>query len=135
MLGGMGDAQTPDEILRGNIGAAMGRRKLTQPDLAARMTALGYKWIRQTVGDVQSGRRSLRAAELYGLALALEVSIATLIAPADEYEDVTLPSGKPVSAASVQRSARGITRGAIRWDGNDPIFPPEDMRTGWMGEE
>ena len=130
----MGEGLTPDELLRGNIGAAMGRLQLTQPELARRMKKLGYNWIRQTVGDVQTGRRSLRAAELYGLSVSLEVSIATLMAPQpDEDERVVLPSGRSMPAASVRRSARGQTRGAVRWgDDGDPIFPPEeDTRTGW----
>lgn len=133
MLIGMGDGQAPDKLLRGNIAAAMARRELSQPDVAARMKALGYKWIRQTVGDVQNGRRSLRASELYGLALALETSIATLVAPAaGEDEAVTLPSGVQISAASVRRSAKGQTRGAVRWDGNVPVFPPVGPDGWWQ---
>lgn len=113
----------------------MGRRGLKQPDLAERMKALGYKWLRQTVGDVMTGRRSLRASEILALSLALETSIAALTAPADEDAAVTLPSGEALSAESVRRSARGQTRGAVRWDGNVPVFPPVNPPGWWMPPE
>lgn len=119
----MGDGQTPDELFRGNIAAAMARRKLTQPDLAARMRELGYKWIRQTVGDVQTGRRSLRAGELYGLSLALEIPITTLVVPwADAGEpSVRLPSGL-ILDFTTQFRIRNVPWAPIMWDGNSPRF-------------
>jgi 8-oxo-dGTP diphosphatase len=123
----MGDGQTPDELLRGNMAAVMARRGLTQPDLAARMQALGYKWIRQTVGDVQTGRRGLRASELYGLALALELPITTLVVPWADVEEpsVRMPSGL-ILDFTTQFRIRNVPWAPIMWEGNTPKFKATD---------
>jgi hypothetical protein len=127
MLGGMGDGQAPGELLAGNIAAAMARRRLGHADVAERMQALGYKWIRQTVGDVLSGRRSLRAAELYGVAVALDIPITTLVVPwADSVSaGVTLPSGV-ILEFSTQFQIRDVPSAAIMWTGNKPQFARGD---------
>jgi transcriptional regulator with XRE-family HTH domain len=119
----MADGQTAGEMLAGNIAAAMARRRLGQADLAERMQALGYKWIRQTVGDVLSGRRSLRAAELYPLSLALELPITTLVVPwADAGEtSVRLASGL-ILDFTTQFRIGNVPWAPVMWDGNKPKF-------------
>lgn len=112
MLSGMGDGQAPREVLAENIAAAMGRLRLGHAGLAERMQDLGFKWIRQTVGDVLSGRRSLRAAELFGLALALEIRVQRLVIPDDEVRLISLPNGRAVLAKAVTTGAAAV------WDGN-----------------
>jgi hypothetical protein len=127
MLSGMGDGQEPREVLAGNIAAAMARRRLGHAGLAERMQDLGFKWIRQTVGDVLSGRRSLRAAELYGLALALEMPVQRLVIPDDDVRAISLPNGRPVLAKAVTMGA------AAMWDGNKLVRLSGD--TAWQDGE
>jgi transcriptional regulator with XRE-family HTH domain len=119
MLSGMAAPTTPGAILAGNIAAARVRRRLQQSDLADRMRALGWKWVRQTVGEVENNRRRPSAEELYGLAEALDVSIPELMAPSDSDGEVRLPGGIVIGAVSVQRLAgRGVNDRSILWDGN-----------------
>jgi hypothetical protein len=123
----MGDGQAPGELLAGNIAAAMARRRLGHADLAERMQELGYKWIRQTVGDVLSGRRSLRASELFGLALALETTAPRLVIPDDDVREIVLPSGRTVLA-------KAVTMGpAAMWERNKLVRLSGDM--AWIGDE
>jgi transcriptional regulator with XRE-family HTH domain len=120
MLSGMATPTTPGEILAGNIAAARVRRRLQQSELADRMRALGWKWVRQTVGEVESNRRRLTAEELYGLAEALEVSIPQLMTPPDPDGEVRLPGGISIGAVSVERLAgRGVNDRSILWDGTN----------------
>jgi hypothetical protein len=72
---------------------------------------------------VQSGRRRLRASELYGLALALEIPITTLVVPwADVNEtSVRLPSGL-ILDFTTQFRIRNVPWAPILWEGNTPKF-------------
>jgi hypothetical protein len=115
-------------MLAGNIAAAMARRHLGHADMAERMQNLGYKWARQTVGDIVNGKRQLRAGELYGVAVALEIPVTTLVIPwADEgpMPEVGLPSGL-VLIFSAQFRISNVPAFPIMWDGNKPKFESTD---------
>ncbi len=63
-----------------NIRVARAYHLLKQDDVVTRMHALGFTyWHRQTVGQVERGKRRLYVEELYGLAQALETSVAGLL--------------------------------------------------------
>jgi transcriptional regulator with XRE-family HTH domain len=116
---------TYDEILARNIRAARSRVDIGQENLAARMRALGFSaWIRQTVGSTERGRRRPTAAEIAGLAFALQTTISRLLAPVDEDQAVALqPDGPLVSVNSVRLSAIGrIPVGEVEWDGDKPVI-------------
>jgi 8-oxo-dGTP diphosphatase len=115
-------SSTYSETLAGNVAASRVRRRLNQANLAARMQALGYRWVRQTVSEVEAGRRRLNAEEVLGLSFALETSMAALYAPAFEDRAVDLPSGAVVSVATVRRSASGYYDGSVLWRGDVPVF-------------
>jgi transcriptional regulator with XRE-family HTH domain len=83
------------EVIAGNIAAERARQRLSQASVAARMNQLGFPWIRQTVGDCESGRRQVSAPELLGLAHALTLSVGDLIVP-PRGEFVTMPFGQRV---------------------------------------
>jgi transcriptional regulator with XRE-family HTH domain len=118
------------DVLVRNIRAARTRLDIGQESLAARMRALGYDaWIRQTVGSTERGRRRPTAEEVFALSLALETSIAALMAPKDEDKIVDLPSGETVTVAAVQWSARGVLYGSVTWDGDTPVFAEDDPAT------
>src|SRR5689334_22593535 len=98
-----------------NLRAVRVRKKLEQRDLVERMRLLGFEnWHRQTLSRIEQGHRNLLAAELLGLAYALETSIEVLLAPAvDERGYIALGDG----AVHVQHAAarvRGVSDGAIR---------------------
>lgn len=111
-------------VLAKNMRAARSRADLQQEPLAARMRALGYSaWVRQTIANVERGKRRLTAEEILGLACALETTIATLMAPVDDDRIVDFPSGASVPVEHVRRLARGVNDGSVRWEGDSPVFP------------
>jgi transcriptional regulator with XRE-family HTH domain len=111
-----------DVIVR-NLRAVRVRKKLEQRDLVERMRQLGFpNWHRQTLSRIEQGQRNLLAAELLGLAYALETSIDVLLAPAaDERGYIELGDGA-VHMRHAAARVRGVSDGAIRWDGNTPDF-------------
>lgn len=119
------------DVLARNIRAARTRVDIGQDSLAARMRALGYdKWLRQTVGATERGRRRPTAEEMLGLAYALETSIARLMQPAEEDKVVEFPSGDAIAVEAVRLSVTGqILHGALIWEGDEPRMaagvPPE----------
>jgi transcriptional regulator with XRE-family HTH domain len=139
MLSGMAP-DTARQMLAGNIGAAMGRTRLTQTDLAERMKQLGYeKWSRQTVAEIVSGNRRVLAEELFGLALCLDAAVDRLMRPLWEQEDIELTSGFALPALAVGQLVGGGDFGdepaervarlrefrrGIRWDGNVLVRVP-----------
>jgi transcriptional regulator with XRE-family HTH domain len=114
-----------DDVLAANIRAARSRRGLQQEPLAARMRALGYSaWLRQTVANVEKGRRRVTAGEIFGLAVALEVTIPQLMAPSDPDGLVEFPNGQVIHSFSVEQLAgRGRNDHAVQWaDDGMPVF-------------
>jgi hypothetical protein len=127
MLGHVDIAAAFDEVLAGNITAARARRGLNQASVAVRMKALGFPWLRQTVGEVEKGRRQVTTKEVLGLSLVMDTSIAALIIPPPEVEFVALPDGKVVPARFMAGSVL-LHRNAgdvVSWSGDDPV---------WFGE-
>jgi transcriptional regulator with XRE-family HTH domain len=120
------------DVLARNIRAARNRIDIGQDSMAARMRALGYTaWIRQTASSTERGRRRPTAEEIFGLACALETTIANLMAPKDEDTVVEFPSGQPISVVFARMSAAGkIIHGAIRWDGDNPLISELDYPPG-----
>lgn len=108
---------TYTDVLARNVRAARSRLGVSQEMLASRMRSLGYTaWLRQTVANVEKARRRVMAEEIFGLAYALETSIAVLMCPTSDDGLVSFPDGTAVSFLSVKRSADGLNDGAIQWD-------------------
>jgi 8-oxo-dGTP diphosphatase len=153
MLYRMATPKTPEAILAGNIAAARARRRLDQQDLADRMRALGWKWVRQTVGEVENNRRRLTAGEILGLAICLETTVPRLMAPLMEDEWIGLPNGMSLRVGAVVALVTGELPADdspardIRWYQNTPvrtIVPPHEaedaprpleVRGRWETEE
>jgi transcriptional regulator with XRE-family HTH domain len=135
----MTELTTLGAILASNIKTARVLRRFEQQDLADRMRGLGYKWVRQTVGEAENSRRRLTVEETFALALALDTTVERLMMPqpwADEEADekpVKLPSGItfpwPVvryvisggdpSGETTERRDRHLSHNrGIRWEGN-----------------
>lgn len=53
----------------------------TAERLAAEMTKAGFDWTRQTVTNMETGRRNLGVDELVGLAVVLDVALLHLMVP------------------------------------------------------
>ena len=69
----------PSQILARNLGAVRRLRGWRQEFVAERMMYLGHPWTRQTVGEVEQGRRNVTVDELFSLALVFEITIARLL--------------------------------------------------------
>jgi transcriptional regulator with XRE-family HTH domain len=97
-------ATTYAGLLRRNVKTARARLGINQEALASRMQALGFDvWVRQTVARVEGGKRRLTAEEVFGLAMALRVSVMHLMTPQGYGEMVALPSGVELPIEDVRR--------------------------------
>jgi hypothetical protein len=106
-------------VLAGNVAAARTRLRINQGDLAGRMRQLGWRWVKQTVSEVEAGRRAIRADELLGLALSLYTSIGVLTGAPPGVSAVGLPDGQPVGAQRV-----ATVDGTFTWDGDQLKVTP-----------
>jgi transcriptional regulator with XRE-family HTH domain len=110
-------------VLARNVRTARTRRELNQETLAARMKALGYdEWIRQTVSNVEKGKRRLTAEEVFGLSVALEVSVTSLMFPGPDDEPLVELRGGQLIAVPVQWALSSAPVGSVIWDGDKPKF-------------
>jgi transcriptional regulator with XRE-family HTH domain len=110
-------------LLARNLRVARAAANLSQNDVGERMRNLGFTaWQRSTVSLAEQGKRRLIAEEVFALAYALDTTIARLVRPTEDDQRIAFPSGRAVEASSVTGSARGARDGAIRWDGNTPVF-------------
>lgn len=74
-------AALPSEVLAENLRGYRALRQVSQEELAHRMTELGHEWSRSTVGDVERNARSVGVDELFGLAIAIGVTVCQLLDP------------------------------------------------------
>lgn len=115
-----------DEVLRRNIRALRNRAGLNQALVVERMRSLGYSsWHRQTMGNIERGDRRVLAEEIFGLAHALDTTIAALMNPIPDDKIVEFPSGAAVSVWSVQELVvPGLNVGQVAWVGGgaEPEF-------------
>jgi transcriptional regulator with XRE-family HTH domain len=63
----------PGEIVAENVRTWRGVRRLSQAQLAARMSSLGHRWTESIVGFVERGQRNVTVDEYIGLHFALEL--------------------------------------------------------------
>jgi len=88
--------------------------RMRQESLAARMRDQGFKtWRKQTVSELEAGRRAIQADEILGLAIALETTVLALMAFDAGAVEVVLPSGMPVAADRI-----AAMDDMIRWEGD-----------------
>lgn len=94
---------------------------MRQESLAARMRNLGFRtWRKQTVSELEAGRRAVRDDEILGLALALETTVPALTALPFDAAAVMLPSGELIAAARVVEND-----GTVQWEDDHPkLVPP-----------
>jgi transcriptional regulator with XRE-family HTH domain len=69
------------DVLATNLRAYRLLRGLEQQDIAERMAKLGHPWKRQTVSEVERGRRNVTVDELLALAMTLPVPVWVLLDP------------------------------------------------------
>ncbi len=119
------------DVVAKNVRAGRARAGLEQEPLAARMRALGFDaWRRQTVAAVEKGTRRLTADEIFGLALALETRMSSLVEPASGDGDIGLPSGDVLPFLAVHELIWGGSTYSVAWDGATPTFPTDDPPRG-----
>ena len=111
-------ASTPyGEVLARRIRATRDAKRLSQESVATRMRALGFDWwTRQTVGSTEKPTRRVTAAEVVGLALALEVAVPWLLRAEPIDEAVAFPTGE-LRIESVNKLVMGKNDGSVTWDG------------------
>jgi hypothetical protein len=111
----------------------MARRRLQQSDVAARMQALGYKWVRQTVGETLKKKESRRlsAEEVMALAIVLETTVRELVTPHEEDAQIVFPAGIQVTGRRLLTFDRSLT-----WDEkNAPVVSPSEVAAARQADE
>jgi transcriptional regulator with XRE-family HTH domain len=118
------------EILAANVRAARARLHISQARLAKRMTALGYKWTRQTVSEVEANDRRLLAEEAFALGFCLLTPVPFLLLSAPEFDRrATLPAGYVVELPhTIQMQPGAAAAGPGFWDGDTPAITPEESQ-------
>ena len=119
-------------VLADNLRRYRGFTRLSQTDLAERMESLGHRWLRQTVGQIEAGRRSVSVDELLGLAVSLQTAVSGLLSPMGpawqpEVDHVDLGLPELTSA----REAESIIRTGTSPDEAEPAFA--HWRWAWDG--
>jgi transcriptional regulator with XRE-family HTH domain len=127
-------APTPyGEVLARRIRSARAAKRLGQESLATRMQALGFDgWTRQTVGSTEKPTRRVTAAEVVGLALALETSVPTLLAAVPDDEAVAFPDGE-LTVESITKLVTGINDHSVTWEDDKPVFA-RGQSAWWVGQ-
>lgn len=124
-------ASTPyGEILARRIRAVRAEKQLKQDSVARRMRALGFEaWTRQIVGSTEKPTRRVTAAEIIGLALALETSVPTLLTAVPDDEAVAFPTGD-LAVQSMVKLVTGFNDKSVRWEDDKPVFTAG--KSAWM---
>lgn len=97
----MGQAVGPVQAVATRVSELRKRKDLTAAEVGRRMTALGLKWDRFTVANLENGKRqSVSLTEWLALARVLDVSPLHLLVPLEEVEfNVTPEESVPASRA------------------------------------
>jgi transcriptional regulator with XRE-family HTH domain len=90
-----GSTARPSDVLAANLYAYRVLQRMSQEELAIRMTELDHGWSRSTVSDVERGGRRVTTDEMFGLAISMGVSVAHLLDPAgpDQRRQLSLDVG------------------------------------------
>lgn len=91
-----------EEAIGRRIATLRERAGMSQAELGEYLgDLLTASWPRQSVSVAEKGGRKLTAAELYAIALVLNVPVAQLFVAPPELDVVEFPSGKTVEAAAL----------------------------------
>ncbi len=85
------------DALSANCRSQRARVNIGQDCAAERMRALGFQWVRQTVGEIEHGQRRIAAEEIFGLAQVLDTTAASLMRISVN-GSVSFPNGQEITA-------------------------------------
>jgi transcriptional regulator with XRE-family HTH domain len=116
-----------DAIVGANVRGRRAGLDMSQPDLAAKMGALGHGgWGAATVSRVESGKRATSTAELLGLGLVLGATPEDLLDPTSYGDESDVHIGLPVKARDLRAIIRGEYRPRVHLDGPTYELVPTD---------
>jgi hypothetical protein len=116
----------PSEAVARNVRSYRLLQRLTQAELAERMSALGFEWNESTVGYLERYQRKVEVDELVGLTICFELKIWQLLDPTGpagtEQVGLNFGSGGLVVGVLARmwlegRNRRPILHGARGWRG------------------
>ena len=67
-----------EKVLAANLKGLRERKQLTQADIAGEMVGLGFPWLRETVGQIETGRRRVALEEALALSVVLNDELGEL---------------------------------------------------------
>ena len=93
-----------EHVIARNVTELRTEHNATQSDLAAKMTANGFKWATNRVAQIETLHRPVALLEVVGLSHVFSVSVSRLLAGD---EDVDLPSGETMPLKAVRDALEG----------------------------
>jgi transcriptional regulator with XRE-family HTH domain len=115
------DRRGVDAIVGVNVRGRRAGLDMSQPDLAAKMGALGHGgWGAATVSRVESGKRATSTAELFGLGLILGATPEDLLDPTAYGDESDVAVGLPIKARDFRVIVRGEYRPRVHFTGKEP---------------
>jgi transcriptional regulator with XRE-family HTH domain len=107
----------PVEVVARRMRELREKRRLSGARLAERMREAGIPWQRDTVANLENGRRaSVGVDELLALAAVLEVAPTHLLVPLEDEQPYEITPGRVEPSGTV----RDWVRGYITLNGTDP---------------
>jgi transcriptional regulator with XRE-family HTH domain len=125
-------------VLSRNVRVARAGAGISQAQVARRMVALGYRWTRQTVSEVEANDRRLLAEEVLGLSwvLGVPVHVLMLSSPPQLGNLVSFPAGYVFRLAPARATTAPGENPSGFWDGDAPAFTVEETEeAARRGEE
>jgi hypothetical protein len=118
------------EILAANIRVARARLHISQASVARRMAALGYRWTKQTVSEVEMNDRRVLAEEAFALGFVLQTPVPFLLLGGPEFDRrAMLPAGYVVELPhTIQMQPGTAAPGTGFWNGDTPVITPEESQ-------
>lgn len=135
------ESLTPGQLVVRNVKIYMERARLTQTELAERLTAIGVgmersdgattRWHRTSIGRLLAGDRRIDVDELFALAVALETTVGALLSP------------RLLEITEQSSFALGAIEGRLDWESYETLLhsPLERISSeevglaGWPSEE
>lgn len=107
---------TFQHIISQSVKVLRERARATQKGLAERMDELGFGWKRNTVAEVESGKRALSLEEMLGIAILFDVPLAFLLSSLEIDEVLQVNESLRLTAAQAQELIGGEEFG-VTWRG------------------
>ncbi|GEO95209.1 helix-turn-helix transcriptional regulator [Kocuria turfanensis] len=102
---------TLEQIVGWNLTKYREQENISQAELGRRIGSAGRAWSRQAVHQAEAGKRAFGISDLVAIAIGTGMTIADLLDPGYDVQEVDLGGDQPVRVALLERlQIPGLTR-------------------------